>query len=67
MADATQRDLLWDNDPFALKKSDAYWAGVANSLYTNMQKRGVKPDEFKQANYPDLKITYADWLKSKAK
>lgn len=54
------QQILWDNDPHALPKTDKERAIVAEQAFVALKKAGKKPADLPNA---DRRKAYADWLK----
>lgn len=60
------QSLMWDNDPFALPKTEATKLAVMEQLYRRLHSRGVLPDSDEAAKFSKGEPkTYKAWLGEK--
>lgn len=61
-----QESLLWDNDPFALPKTDSSKRIVMTMVYSRMHSRGLDPESEEAKRMSDgMPVSYSVWLQSK--
>lgn len=57
--------IMWDNDPFAVPKTDESKNRVMGMVYLRMKSRGVDPKSQEAMRFSEgMPVSYANWLKA---